>query len=105
VQAPPAPSALRWRRASCGRTAQGLRHLRSGLRRRWRFLALTSLLPGRPNGPSSSPRELAMTIQQDVHDLKARLAALEHRLTGDRIHLRAGGTSLLPCSKIIAAMR
>ena len=40
-------------------------------------------------------RELAMTIQQDVHDLKARLAALEHRLTGDRIHLRAGGTSLI----------
>src|SRR5215211_1456092 len=66
-----------------------------GVRRRWRLLALTSLLPGRPTGPSSSPRELAMTIQQDVQDLKARLAALEHRLTGDRIHLRAGGTSLI----------
>src|SRR5262249_61782203 len=37
---------------------------------------------------------LAMTIEQDVQDLKARVAALERRLSGDRIDLRAGGTSL-----------
>jgi hypothetical protein len=57
--------------------------------------ALTSPPPDRPNAPKPpSPQELPMTIQQDVHDLKARLAALEHRLTGDRIILRAGGASL-----------
>src|SRR5262245_46107349 len=39
-------------------------------------------------------RRLAMTIEQDVQDLKARVAAVERRLSGDRIDLRAGGTSL-----------
>src|SRR5262249_61135424 len=35
-----------------------------------------------------------MTIEQDVQDLRNRVAALERRLSGDRIDLRAGGTSL-----------
>jgi uncharacterized protein (DUF2345 family) len=39
-------------------------------------------------------QELAMTIEQDVQDLKTRLAALERMLAGDRIVLRAGGASL-----------